>query len=241
MVSKELVFYNSPCRRQDNYPASKIKTHMKRMIVSALALSLVTGMQAQETGKTIPGMEQGGKGFHHRGMHGMDMSQLNLTDNQKAQFKTQQESFRQQMEALKKNDGITVKEWRNQMQFLRKQNHEKLQGLLTSEQKTKMEKMKMDARAHREAMGKERSARMKTNLGLTDEQSAKWEKNRADFGSKMKAIHDDKSLTDDQRMEQFKSLRKEQKESMKSILTPDQMKKLHEGKHGHHERPKKIV
>jgi Spy/CpxP family protein refolding chaperone len=80
-------------------------------------------------------------------------------------------------------------------------------------------------------MGKERAARMKTELGLSDEQAAKLEKSRAGVAADMKAIRDNKSLTDEQKREQMKELGKKQKENMKSVLTEEQMKKLKESGH----------
>jgi Spy/CpxP family protein refolding chaperone len=47
----------------------------------------------------------------------------------------------------------------------------------------------------------------------------------------MKAIRDNKSLTDEQKREQMKELGKKQKENMKSVLTEEQMKKLKESGH----------
>lgn len=77
---------------------------------------------------------------HHGGM--MDMKALNLTEDQKTQFKTQNESFRKKMEELKKNDNITVKDWKSKAENLRKEHKSKIDGILTSEQKAQLEKGK---------------------------------------------------------------------------------------------------
>ena len=85
-----------------------------------MVLSLVVASRAQEIPERKterPMMHQRHLGRHHK--PGMDMKQLNLTDAQKEQFKTQRESFRKQMEELKKNDNITVKEWKSRMETLR--------------------------------------------------------------------------------------------------------------------------
>ncbi|MGB3089962.1 MAG: hypothetical protein WBB20_08350, partial [Chitinophagaceae bacterium] len=75
---------------------------------------------------------------------------------------------------------------------------------------------------------------MKTELGLTDAQSAKIESNRKEMGEKMKTIRENKSLSDEQKKEQMKELMKKQKENMKSVLTEEQLKKL---KDTNHKRP----
>ena len=132
------------------------------------------------------------------------------------------------MEALKSNDNITVKEWKSQMETLRKENKSKMDGILTTEQKAKMEKMKVEGQAKHKEMAEKRGSMMKERLGLSDDQSAKLSKNRAEMGEKMKAIRDNKSLSDEQKKEQVKELHKAQKESLKSILTEEQMKKMKE-------------
>ncbi len=196
-----------------------------------MVLSMVIAVQAQE----IPERKTDRPVHHERmkGRHGagMDMKALNLTEEQKAQFKTQRETFRKQLEELKKNDGITVKESRMKMEALRKENKEKTEKILTKEQKAKLENIKTEGRAKHEAMGKERGTRMKTELGLSDEQAAKLEKSRASVAADMKAIRENKSLTDEQKREQMKELGKKQKENMKSVLTEEQLKKLKESGH----------
>jgi len=202
---------------------------MKRIILSAFVLSMAVASQSQEIPERKaekPHMQQG----KHHG-HGMDMKKLNLTEDQKAKFKSQHENFRKQMEDLKKDDNITVKEYKSRMESIRKENKASVDGILTNEQKAQVEKMKADGKEKQAAMGKERAEKMKTELGLTDDQSAKMDKNRKEIGEKMKAIRENKSLTDDQKKEQVKEVMKNQKENMKSILTEDQLKKLKEGRH----------
>ncbi|OSZ73541.1 hypothetical protein CAP36_16100 [Chitinophagaceae bacterium IBVUCB2] len=175
-----------------------------------------------------------GKKGHHDAM-----KQLNLTEDQKAKFKSQNEEMRKQMAELKKNDGITVKESREKMASIRKEHKEKTQAILTTEQKTQLEKSRTEGKAKFEAMSKERNAKMKSNLGLTDEQSAKMDKNRAEMATKMKALREDKALSDEQRKEKVKELMKQQKENMKSILTEEQLKKMKEGRGQRPERKEK--
>lgn len=202
---------------------------MKKIILSTLVLSLAFAMQAQEIperkGGRPPMMD---RQKHHRGM---DFQKLNLTEDQKAKFKTQNETFRKQMEELKKNDNITVKDWKAKMENIRKEHKNNTQNILTSEQKAQVEKMKAEGKAKHEAMGKERGDRMKTALGLTAEQSAKMQSNRKEIGEKMRSLRESTSLSDEQKREQMKELMKKQKESMKSILTEEQLKKLKETKH----------
>jgi Spy/CpxP family protein refolding chaperone len=200
---------------------------MKKIILSMLVFSLAVTVNAQE----IPERNGRQQGRHH--MQGMDMKQLNLTDAQKEQFKAQKESFRKQMEELKKNDNITVKDWKSRMEALRKEHKTKMEGLLTPEQKAQIEKMKAEHKAMQEVDAKARMEKMKIRLGLTDDQVTKMTKNRTEMMEKMKALREDDKMDADKKKEQMKELMKKQKEQIKSILTEEQMKKLKEGhKHG---------
>ncbi len=203
---------------------------MKKIILSALVLSLAFAVKAQE----IPERKAERPMMMHRnhkGHHGMaGMEKLNLTDAQKEQFKTQKESFRKQMEELKKNDNITVKEWKSKMETLRKDQKTKMQSILTSDQKAQMEKMKTEHKAMNEIDSKARMEKMKLRLGLTDDQVGKMTKNRTEMGEKMKALRENDKMDAEKKKEQMHELMKKQKEQLKSILTEEQMKKLHEGR-----------
>ena len=216
---------------------------MKKIILSALVLSLTVAVKAQEiperkTEKPRPMMQ------HQRGHHkspGIMLHKLNLTEDQKAKFKAQHENFRKQMEELKKNDNITVKEWKAKMEALRKDNKAKLDGILTGEQKAQIEKMKAEQKAFHEIDAKARMEKMKLRLGLSDEQAAKMQQNRTEMTEKMRSIRENKSLNDEQKKEQIKELLKSNKEKMKSILTEEQLKKIKEMKHKRPDGPKQTI
>ena len=204
---------------------------MKKIILSVAILSLGFAVKAQE----IPERKHGEHRMHERGkMHhgaGMDMQKLNLTEDQKTAFKTQRENFRKQIVELKKNENITVKDWKEKMETLHKENKTKMENILTKDQKAQLEKMKAERKEKFQEMAKKRGEEMKTRLGLSADQSAKIEKNRADMQQKMKAIKEDKKLSDEQKREKVKELMKAQKENMKSILTDEQLQKLKESRH----------
>lgn len=214
---------------------------MKKIMAAALAFSVAFTVNAQE----IPERKAGKPGMHrmegkHKGHPGIPFHQLNLTDTQKEQLKKDRESFQQQMSELKKNENITVKEWKSRMENLRKEQRSKMQNILTAEQKAKLEKMKTDRKALHEVDAKARMEKMKIRLGLSDEQAAKMQKNRTEMAGKMKALRENKTLSEDKKREEMKELMKQQKEAMKSILTEEQQRKMKEGMHrGHHNDGKK--
>jgi Spy/CpxP family protein refolding chaperone len=206
----------------------------KKIILSAIAIAFfaTTGFSQDipERKADHPPMMHKQKG-DMKARHGMDMKELNLTDAQKGQMKTQREDFHKKMEDLKKNDGITVKEWRSKMESLKNEQKTKIESILTKEQKDKMQQMKTEGGAKHKEMAGKRAGMMKEKLGLSDEQSAKLDKNRSEMMEKMKTIRENKSLSDEQRQEQMKELHKKQKDAMKSILTEEQLKKMKESNH----------
>ena len=72
---------------------------------------------------------------------------------------------------------------------------------------------------------------MKTQLGLSDAQSAQLKKNREATQQKIKAIKENSKMNEEQKKEQVKELMKAQRENMKSVLTKEQIKKMKESEH----------
>lgn len=161
---------------------------------------------------------------------------LNLTEDQKTKLKAMNQDIRKKMEELRKQDNLTIKEYREKMVEYRKDRQTQFESLLTPEQKAQMDKNREALKARTKEYGKRRDARMKEELKLTDEQSAKLAENRRATMEKVKTIREDKSLTDDQRREKVKEAMKSQKEGMKRLLTEEQLKKMKENRKDHHKK-----
>lgn len=195
----------------------------------ALAAFVVTGACAQDQSTDLTDRPS----RHHRNDK---LQQLNLTDEQKTELKTIDEDFKQQMTDLKKSeDKITVTEWKSKMSTMRKDHHEKVQKLLTDEQKASLKNMKHDRKRDMRKHGARRLEHMKKELNLTDDQVAAIKKNHEAMGEKFKAVREDKNLTEDQKKVELKKFRERQHESLKSILTEEQLQKLEQQKK-HHKR-----
>ncbi len=205
----------------------KLLTMKKIMLSVFVAAVVVTTSQAQDIKDREPGKHQMMK-KHQRGE---EFKTLNLTEDQKARLKSLQEENRQQMAEIKKNDNITVKESKSKMEAQRKEHRAKVQSLLTDEQKAQLEKSRQERKAKSQERSNTRMEKMKSELGLSDEQSAKLKRNRDVMVEKMKVLREDRSLNDESKKEQVKELRKKQKEDTKSILTEEQLKKWEEQKH----------
>ena len=70
----------------------------------------------------------------------------------------------------------------------------------------------------------------KNELGLSNEQAAKIKEYNMASQQRMKAIKEDKTLTQDQKKERLMAEQKAKKEFMRNLLTPDQKKKMQEGR-----------
>lgn len=118
---------------------------MKRFVVSLLAI-LMIGIAAQAQEKS--GTPQDGKHHKRHGKHGKHQKdfakELNFTDAQKEQLKSIREESRKQLEELRKNENITVKEAKERRKAIHDQQRTKMQTLLTPEQKQKVEQLKQE-------------------------------------------------------------------------------------------------
>jgi Spy/CpxP family protein refolding chaperone len=216
---------------------------MKKTFFLLLAAALtVSAAQAQD----IPERKHDGAGrsenMKKRG--GDDMAKLNLTEDQKKQFKSLQEQRRKDMEALK-TQNLSPEQSKEKMEALRKDYRDKSQALLTPEQKTQMESFRKDRKEgmtkRGEFKGKERKKDGKwgQDLNLTPEQSEKLAASRKATGDQLKAVKDNQSLSEDAKKAERKKIMKAQQESMKSILTPEQQQKMKESRKKHGDRKKK--
>lgn len=198
---------------------------MKRFIVSIGVVALfATAAQAQE----IPDRKHGREDMMIRHHRSEGLEQLNLSEEQKEKVKSLREETRKQMEEMKKDDNMTVKDWRAKREAIRKDHREKIQSLLTTDQKAQLEKSRADRRIQTEERAKARFEKMKQDLKLSDDQSAKLKSSRDQLRQKMQALRENQSLSDEAKKEQMKELMKQRKENLRSILTEEQWKKLQE-------------
>lgn len=79
--------------------------------------------------------------------------------------------------------------------------------------------------------GQERGAKMAEELGLSAEQKTQMGDLSKEFGPKMKAIHEDTTLSKEDKMAKMKALNEERTAKIKGILTPDQFEKWQKAQH----------
>lgn len=158
----------------------------------------------------------------------MMAERLKLTEEQQQRAKTLNENFRKQMTELRKKEDITVKEWRNQAMELNKKHREEMRNLLTNEQKDRMEKFKLERKQMTDIDADAKLEKMKLRLDLNKEQFEQLKKQRAETMEKMRSIRENNAMDMMNKRAEIRALMERRRENMKSILTEDQMKKMHE-------------
>ena len=187
-----------------------------------MVMFLAFGASAQEKHKGHHGKH---RAKHHREYLTKD---LNLSDAQKQQMKTAKETYRKQMAELNKNENITVKEMRDRRASLAKEHKSAIEGILTQEQKNKIQENRAKSMEKRKEMQAKRMEKMKKDLALTDDQSAKLKSLNESYKSKFESLNKNESLDRTAKREQFKTLHQQHRNEMKSVLTQEQVQKLEE-------------
>ncbi|MGG9971436.1 hypothetical protein ACQ33O_06550 [Ferruginibacter sp. SUN002] len=202
---------------------------MKKILLSLLAVvTFVVAANAQKQGcdKKMKGGHKQHAMHNNKGM----MKDLNLTDAQKQQMKANKEAMKAKKMELSKNENLTVKEYRDKKEALKKEEKAQMMNLLTADQKAKMEQMKKDKKAEHDKKAAAKLEKMKTDLALTDDQVAKIKADKAAFHAKKQAIKDNDNLTRSERKQQLDALKAQNKDSIKKHLTADQIKKMEASK-----------
>jgi len=200
---------------------------MKKLLAIALSFSLFTLTANAQVSRNSNEQNKVQRDSLHK-RNGNMMKDLNLTEAQKAQLKESRQSAKQQMDAIKNDASLSQDQKKTKMQELRESQREKMNSILTPDQKAKMHPERKDWK-HKN-MGQKGHHQMKADLNLTDAQKSQMKENNEIMKQQREAIKNDVSLTDTQKKEKMQQLHKAQKEKMNSILTPDQKAKMQENK-----------
>lgn len=197
---------------------------MKKIILVMLGTVLILGitqLQAQEKGNRKEfrknKMERGDK----RNGFGKD---LQLTDEQKAKAKAINEEYQAKMKALKSDDNITMGEYKKREAALKKERREKLEAILTPEQKEKVKEDKENTAENIDKM----MDKMKTDLNLSESQATKIKAIHIAYAAKIKAIRDNDNLTPEEKKQQILEVSKARRAEVDTVLTKEQIKKRDE-------------
>lgn len=200
---------------------------MKKIVFSLIAVVIAFSSIAQkrEENKDYKMENKEFKG------HKNATSNLNLTKDQKRQLKTINEDFKQQMQSLKTNTTATAKEQKEKREALVKEHQQKVDAILTPEQRMKAEELKSiskanDAHHANRKDGKDKLYKVTEDLDLTAEQKTKYKAINENLRSEVKNIETNNALTEEQKKEHLKNVRKKHKEDIQAMLTTEQKAKL---------------
>jgi len=201
---------------------------MKKIIAGLIVIVTISfSAQAQTTDKVDKTKNE--KNFSKK-HHGKMDEKIQFTDGQKQQMKSINSDFKNRMTELK-NANLTADELKVKREALIRDRKEKTMALLTPEQKNELKQSKKGEHGKGKMDAAKGMEKMKENLALSNDQVAKLNAQKEAFKTKAEAIKNNETLSADQKKEQFKALREERKNTFKSILTPDQVKKMEETKH----------
>ncbi|MCU0394325.1 MAG: hypothetical protein MUF29_00330 [Chitinophagaceae bacterium] len=212
---------------------------MKKMMLALAVLALTTGIWAQGGPGKGQRMGQGmgpcgggtpGKGQAQRGMAAN--ARLNLTPEQQTKARQLQEQFRQQMQELNKNEGITVKEQRAKREQLMKAHRQEMDKLLTPEQKQLRDQQRQSNRKIAQYRSDIRLEQMKTKLQLTDKQASALKSSHEAMQKKAEAIRNNEGLDRTTRMEQMTALRNQWQADLEKTLTKEQLQQWKDSQPG---------
>jgi Spy/CpxP family protein refolding chaperone len=204
---------------------------MKKIITSALVLALAFGSaQAQKTSG------HKGKGYNKENrMGGYD--KLNLTADQKSRLDALKATYKQQAADLKNNTQLSDEQRKTRKKELHQNFKSQADAILTPEQKEQLSQMKANrtakgknanfkgAKGNKMAMGA-RGEGLQKELNLSQDQQAKMTQIRTETRTKMQALRNDNSLSQDQKRTKMQELMKAQQEQVKTILTKEQVEKM---------------
>ncbi len=172
---------------------------------------------------------------HHRHF-GNEMAKMHFTPEQRKQMMDINKDYRKKQSDLYKNDNLTLGQYKSQLLALQKEKKNKMQSLLTADQKNQIAESKKHKEENMQVMAAAHLERMKIKLNLTDAQAATIKSQFQNVRAQIKSIRENDNLLRDQKMEQIKTLLAKQKEAIKSVLTPDQINKMDEMKKEHSDR-----
>lgn len=206
---------------------------MKRFILLTtvmLLLSSVTGIAfAADNNKPAAGPDNQ-HSWNMRSMQWMERAYdgLNLTEDQKAKMEQIRKEFADEIKDVQES-GLSKEEAREKVMGLSRSMREKINALLTSEQKEKMSANMRKMRGQMRPGGVNTAVitgRLKKTLGLSDKQIKQIEKIAQEGEEKINALRKEKSNDRKALRDKINAVRRESAKKIIAVLTPEQQNKL---------------
>jgi periplasmic protein CpxP/Spy len=188
--------------------------------VLMLGLGLAgAGLQAQSASvNTTPNQQA-----VQSGSTAQQAGKLNLTPEQKKQLHQLRLSARDQAAIIRNDQTLNAEQKQSKLKELRATTREQMKSILTPEQQKTF--------AERRAA---RRAKIAAELGLTPDQQTKLKDLFQSTRQQRQAVLSNSSMSNDQKLAQLKQIRQEAKSQMATILSPEQLQKLHQLRRQHH-------
>lgn len=197
---------------------------MKKVFLGIMVFGIAFSSMAQTPDATSPDQNKMHQGQRHFKKDEF-LKELNLTADQKAQVKTENQSFKQQMNDLKQAN-LSADEQKTKWHELAKNHREKIASILTPEQRKQAADAKKQFGADKHGRHDERFEQLTKNLNLTTDQSAQIATLNTGLQSNIKNIKQNATLSQDQKRAQIKDLMKKHRSDVEALLTQDQKTQL---------------
>ena len=196
---------------------------MKKILFAAIAttlcLSTLFAQKKEKNNHPAHNQQAGGR-----------LKELNLSATQKEQVKASRQNTEKQLAELKKNDQLTVKDFKASKDAILQSQKDQVSAILTDEQKNQLAQNKPKPNDRQGDNAGNNIGKMKENLGLSEQQITQIKANRDADQVKIKAIKENSQLSNSEKKEQLKVIKKEQENNLAQILSPEQISKMEQSR-----------
>ena len=151
---------------------------------------------------------------------------LNLTDQQKSTVQTYLEDQRSQLQVLRNDTALTPEQRAQRAREITQQTRDKIQSILTVEQRQKAEDLLNQARQRVQEQAAEQFDRTARLLDLTPDQKSRMQSYLDSQRTQLQALRDNTAFTQEQLRQQARAIGEQTRTNIHSLLSPTQQQKL---------------
>jgi DNA polymerase/3'-5' exonuclease PolX len=151
---------------------------------------------------------------------------LSLTEQQKSTVQSYLEDQRSQMQVLRNDTALTREQRAQRAREITQQTRDKVQSILTVEQRQRAEDLRDQARQRFQERASEQFDRTARLLDLTPEQKDQMQSYLEGQRTQLQTLRDNTALTQEQRRQQARAIGEQTRSNIRSLLNPPQQQKL---------------
>jgi hypothetical protein len=159
--------------------------------------------------------------------------ELALTEAQYASVKSINEKYALKAQEIRADSSAAKDESKDKFKAARSEKDSELKKVLTAEQMAKwnaIKSSKKQSKAVSKGKGGKYGEKVKSDLSLSDDQYVKFQALNKQIKDRHVEVKNNSALSDEQKKDELKKLKKEHNEKMKTILNEDQLKKWNDMK-----------